>query len=78
MKVKDLKERLKNVPDDYIIVMSSDAEGNDYSPLAEADEVMYIPENSYMGMIICCEEQMEDEFPDDEFKPNAIALWPTN
>jgi hypothetical protein len=49
--VKEFKERLKDVPDDYIVVMSSDAEGNNYSPLYELDKVMYVPENSYMGTI---------------------------
>ena len=46
MKVNELKERLKDIPDDYEIVMSSDGEGNNYSPLADFDVSMYIAEST--------------------------------
>lgn len=75
MLVKELKEKLKDVPDDYQVVMSSDAEGNSYSPLYEIDVVMYVPENTYMGEVWDKEWTAEME---EEYKENAVAMWPTN
>ena len=71
MLVKELKEKLKDVPDNFEIVLSNDGEGNSYSPLAEVDVVMYVPENTYIGNIV--EDQEETE---EEYKENAVALWP--
>ena len=73
MLVKKLRMILEQCPDNYIVILSNDAEGNSYSPLAEVDVVMYVPENTYQGDIVEDQEEIEEEY-----KENAVALWPVN
>ena len=75
MTKKELIEILADVPDDYLIVLSSDSEGNSYSPLSGYGKVMYMPENEYSGEIYDEESAEDMEF---EYVENAFVLWPTN
>ena len=52
MNVKELKEILVFIPDEYEIVLSSDEEGNSYSPLQgiNASEYKYSPEDREIGL----------------------------
>jgi len=52
MNVKELKDILKDIPDDYEIVLSSDEEGNSYSPLQgiNATEYKYSSEDREIGL----------------------------
>lgn len=74
MKVKDLKEKLKNLPEDLEVILASDAEGNEFIPLADLEEVRYEAENNYYGYVV--DEEDWDEEIDGQFKTNAVALWP--
>ncbi len=70
----DLLKAIVDVPDDTLIVMSRDSEGNDYSPLAQIDEALYRAENTYSG-------ELYDEDQGEEEKKKCvpcIVLWPTN
>ena len=49
--VGDLIDYLATQPRDRRIVMSKDAEGNDYSPLADAGEYMYEATSTWSGEI---------------------------
>jgi hypothetical protein len=69
MTVKELKKLLRNVPDDAIVVMSQDSEGNDYSPLANVEKLYYKEETSWRGEVFGTKEK--DTVP-------AVVLWPTN
>ena len=52
MTVGELIEQLSNYPPDTILVMSSDEEGNSYSPLAAIDDnCMYIADSTWSGEI---------------------------
>lgn len=44
MNVRELKDALDNLPDDMIVVLAKDAEGNGFSPLwsASTDHAMAI------------------------------------
>lgn len=42
--VKDLKEILKKVEDDMVIVLSSDEEGNSFSPLHSTQQIVNFEE----------------------------------
>ena len=75
MKVKELKELLKDIPDDYEVIMSSDGEGNEYSPLAGADEAMYEASTTWCGYVYSEEDAQEDKY---EYVQNALILYPTN
>ncbi len=49
--VKQLKKLLDTIDDDRIIVMSSDEEGNSYSPLRQVEKGLYLEENLGRGEI---------------------------
>ncbi|MBI5916730.1 MAG: hypothetical protein HY842_15235 [Bacteroidetes bacterium] len=63
-----LKEYLKDVPDNYTIIISKDGEGNSFSPMVgEISFVRYEPENAFLG-----------DFEFDDEKPSSIVLFPVS
>lgn len=69
MKVKELIELLQKEDPEREVVMSKDAEGNDFSPLVEDFSTgQYVPENTWSGEFI--QDQQEGQ--------KALCLWPTN
>jgi SpoU rRNA methylase family enzyme len=89
MNVKDLKEAIKNLPDDMLVVMSSDAEGNRLTTLEEVDGdnnrfIRY--KGDWEGEIALKELRQEDKdrgFTEDEVDTDsqgvdAVVLWPLN
>ncbi len=72
--VKQLKEVLAEYDDNLIVIMSKDAEGNHYSPIAAeapAGDGLYEPDTTWSGDF-CSGEDMEGQ------PANALCLWPTN
>jgi hypothetical protein len=64
--VRDLKEFLKDIPDDYLVIFSKDAEGNIFSPMSK--EVLlgkYAPETKWFG-----------DFEEDSDNATSIAIFP--
>lgn len=82
--VGDLIDYLTTQPRDRLVVMSSDAEGNSYSPLADADEAMYAADSTWSGEVYNTPEQLAGkadpddwtEAPDDAVR--VVVLGPTN
>lgn len=82
--VGDLIDYLMTQPRDRLVVMSKDAEGNGYSPLADADEAMYEADSTWSGDVYNTPEQLAgmrgaDEYPeapDDAVR--VVVLGPTN
>lgn len=78
--VAKLREILAKLPDDAIVVMSKDAEGNNFSPFCEVgnDEASdwYRAESSWSGYL------RDEEYDPDEDGPDGavscVVLWPTN
>jgi hypothetical protein len=68
----ELFEMLKDVPDTYEVVLSSDEEGNSFSPLADFSIGLYVPDTSYSGEFLMAEDIEPGELE------NCIVLWPTN
>lgn len=64
MKVCELIDALQALPPDHEVILSKDAEGNRYSPLAHLAAVHYQAQTTWRGDLI------------DEAEPNAVALWP--
>ena len=65
---------LGQFPEDYLVIMSSDGEGNQYSPCADVSgPCMYEPESTWSGAV-----RDKEELGDDEYKENAVVLCPTN
>ena len=80
MKVIELKAILESLPDDLEIVMSKDAEGNGFSPLADhshPDDVKYCPETTWSGEIINAEDIEDEGYTEGDYI-DALVLWPTN
>lgn len=47
MNVKELKEVLSNYPDDMLVVLSSDEEGNGFNQLYDVAESMYMANSGW-------------------------------
>lgn len=86
MNVAELKEILTNLPDETLVVLSKDAEGNAYSPLSSFWEGHYIPDTTWAGEIWSEDDERDYDphIPEDaEVAPPsdavpALVLWPTN
>ena len=76
MTVGELKEMLKDEPDDYLVVLSKDSEGNRFSPLYIPSTGMYEPETEWSGDVI--DQEWAEEEGGTEYKENAVILWPMN
>lgn len=77
--VGELRQILQLFPDDALVVLSKDGEGNDFSPLAEVTSGQYHAESSWAG------GYESDDYVEDEglaiaegAAVRAICLWPTN
>lgn len=69
MKIKALIEKLSQLNPEHEIIMSSDGEGNSFSPLDSFSKCQYVPERTWCG---------EAYFGEDCEEENAICLWPIN
>jgi hypothetical protein len=67
MTVAELIAKLSALPEDSLVVMSEDSEGNGFSPLAELGADNYAADTSSSG------ELTDDE---DEGVVPAVVLWP--
>jgi hypothetical protein len=86
MTLAELREALAalDLPDDTLVVLAKDAEGNGHSPLVEAEHAMYLAESTWSGERYLTDEQRLAETDPDEWSeaPDdavpAVFLWPTN
>ena len=81
MIVSELIKELQDMDPNAIVVMSSDAEGNGYSPMSGVYEEMYLAESTYSGSCYSEEDLQEmavyeEEVPDDLEK--CVVLTPIN
>lgn len=74
MTVKELINKLQELPEDHKIVMSKDAEGNSYSPLSNISEGVYVADSTWSGDYYDTGDAEEEEI---EGAP-VICLWPVN
>ena len=86
MTLAELRAQLDalNLPDDTLVVLAKDAEGNGHSPLVEADYAMYLADTTWSGERYMAEAQrLTEDNPDDwtqapDDAVPAVFLWPTN
>lgn len=71
MKVKEIIDLLSGVDPESEVILSSDGEGNSYSPAWALNEVHYTPLSTWGGEI----DNEEEPHPDGN---NAVVIWPTN
>lgn len=73
MTIKEAKKLLDQFPDDYELVLSSDSEGNGYSPACDVWQGFYCAENTWSGTM-----HGPDELEDLEDFKGAVVLCPVN
>lgn len=89
--VGELKAVLADLPDEMKIVMSRDAEGNGHSPIASAEEGMYLAENAWSGEVYVTSEWLDEKinaesdrggWSEEDRAPEGaervLVLWPVN
>lgn len=71
--VAELRSALAELPGDTLVVMSRDAEGNGFSPLAEVEVGgHYIAESTWAGDV-----PHPDDYEEGTGVP-CLTLWPVN
>jgi hypothetical protein len=86
MTLAELRAQLDalNLPDDTLVILAKDAEGNGFSPAVEAEHAMYLADTTWSGEHYITEQQrLAEENPDDwseapDDAVHAVFLWPTN
>lgn len=68
MKIKALIKKLSKLNPELNVVMSKDAEGNSFSPIADLELCHYEPDSTWSGEIHDC----------GKGKETAVVFWPTN
>ena len=77
MNVKELKALLRNLDDDTLVVLSSDAEGNQYSKLVQVDLMQYDGES--VGLNELTPEAKAQGYTEEDVMENgthAVVLYP--
>lgn len=70
MTVKELIERLQTLDPEYKVFVSSDEEGNSFSPVQCVQEEFFVDwGNRYENECLAAEDAEEDT-------PKAVVLWP--
>lgn len=85
MKVKELIEKLSKAEPEAEVVLQKDAEGNGYSPLADADlNAVYVPETTWHGRVYSLQWSVDEacvtetEWAEIVAKPKCVVLHPVN
>ena len=73
MTVKALIAQLEKHDLNRVVVLSSDSEGNSYSPLSSVNPFRYLPDTTWSGEIY---DEDETEMPPGT--KAALVLYPTN
>lgn len=77
MNVKELKEFIKDLPDETVVILAKDSEGNKFSPLGNFYPGYYFPANSWSGDFVSATDE-EPYLPISMGDCDAICLSPTN
>lgn len=78
MTVGELIALLEDYDEDTIVIISSDGEGNNFSPLSDVGAGHYIEQTGWSGDFVSEEDAIEDDNINLESAEPAIVLWPTN
>lgn len=73
MNVQQVIDILKEYPSETKVIMLSDPEGNNVSPVSDVSQSYYIAETSYHGYEVHPDDL--DEYPEAEV---VVAFTPTN
>lgn len=85
MTVIELKELIKDLPDNMEVILQKDSERNGFSPLAEADaNAVYVADSTYAGEVYsldwtAAEACMSDkQWAEFNLRPKSLILSPIN
>jgi len=78
MKVEDLIETLERLDPELEVVLSSDSEGNSFSPCSEYGIGFYVADSAYYGSFYNDQEELDEENKSTSDAVQAVVLWPTN
>ena len=85
MNVKQLKEAIKDLPDDMEVLLQKDSEGNGYSPLrGAAPDCIYVADNRWEGQVYNTDDSAadncmeENEWEELKTGPRSLILHPIN
>lgn len=73
MNIGELKKRIAGLSDETIVIVAKDIEGNSYSPLLDAEPMVYEAETTWSGE---CYPDEEEEIP--EGAQICVTMWPVN
>ena len=78
MKIKELKEKIKNIPDDFEVILSMDQEGNGFHYLSDVEtkEKFVQFDSEYTPEVIHPDDYEEYLNNDDEKLQDCVVLWP--
>lgn len=89
MNVGELKALIKDMPDEWSVILQRDAEGNGYSPADGGEEGLYLADTDWSGTAYNTHDKVtqmiaehpcywsdEDRAPEDAVP--ALVLWPVN
>lgn len=82
MKIGTLIDALKEFDPNLEVVLSSDGEGNSYSPAAEVTPELYIADSTWSGELVS--DDPDDYDDDEDFEDQrecaepVVVIWPTN
>jgi len=71
MNVGELKEMLSDFPDETIIILQKDGEGNGFSPLSDIYEGAYVPDSTWSGEVMLL--KLTDELIKEGFTEEDVA-----
>jgi hypothetical protein len=77
MVVSELIELLQTLPQDSLVIMSKDGEGNSYSPFSGFGEGIYVAETTWRGDYYDTEDAEDYKEEADDWVA-CVSLWPTN
>ena len=85
MNIGELKELIKDMDNNIEIIISKDVEGNNYSPLSDYSEGIYLSSPTWYGKFYHVDELNDpDEYNLEEVEniksegSECICLWPIN
>ena len=72
--VGELMDYLATQPRDRKVILQKDAEGNGYSPLADASEAMYSADSTWSGEVHITPEQLAEQLASTPATPTSTPL----